>query len=96
MTVAYKQQSADRLQESLGLVQRLIERQRQLEHLATRQDAAEAAADPQASRHNLLELGQKLSQLHPADIAHVLEALPLEDRLLAWDLTDPSRDGAVL
>ncbi|AVG18410.1 MULTISPECIES: magnesium transporter [Chromobacteriaceae] len=96
MTVAYKQQSADRLQESLGLVQRLIERQRQLEHLATRQDAAEAAADPQAPRHNLLELGQKLSQLHPADIAHVLEALPLEDRLLAWDLTDPSRDGAVL
>ncbi|SUX55001.1 magnesium transporter [Chromobacterium vaccinii] len=96
MTVAYKQQSADRLQESLGLVQRLIERQRQLEHLATRQDAAEAAADPQAPQHNLLELGQKLSQLHPADIAHVLEALPLEDRLLAWDLTDPSRDGAVL
>ncbi|MGY8627574.1 magnesium transporter [Chromobacterium violaceum] len=96
MTVAYKQQSADRLQESLGLVQRLIERQRQLEHLATRPDAVETAADPLALQHNLQELGQKLSQLHPADIAHVLEALPLEDRLLAWDLTDPSRDGSVL
>ncbi|AXE28968.1 magnesium transporter [Chromobacterium phragmitis] len=96
MTVAFKQQSADRLQESLGLVQRLIERQRQLEHLATRPEASDAAADPLAAQHNLQELGQKLGQLHPADIAHVLEALPLEDRLLAWDLTDPTRDGAVL
>ncbi|OHX18807.1 magnesium transporter [Chromobacterium amazonense] len=95
MTVAFKQQSADRLQESLGLVQRLIERQRELESAAARQDG-EDAADALAPRHNLAELKQKLAQLHPADIAHVLEALPLEDRLLAWDQTDPARDGAIL
>ncbi|KUM02400.1 magnesium transporter [Chromobacterium subtsugae] len=97
MTVAYKQQSADRLQESLGLVQSLIERQRQLEHLVSRQDAAEsAAADGLAPQHNLTELRQKLAQLHPADIAHILEALPLEDRLLAWDMAEAARGGAIL
>ena len=48
MTVAFKQQSADRLQESLALVQRLIERQRQLEDLVSRPEASEPPTDPLA------------------------------------------------
>ncbi|UTH72519.1 magnesium transporter [Chromobacterium sp. IIBBL 290-4] len=94
MTVAFKQQSIDRLQESLVHVQRLIERQRQLEQQAARPEAG--AADDAPLQQNLLELRQRLAQLHPADIAHILEALPLEDRLLAWDLTEGEREGAVL
>ncbi|NHR05613.1 magnesium transporter [Chromobacterium haemolyticum] len=96
MTVAFKQQSADRLQESLALVQRLIERQRQLEDLVSRQEASEPPTDPQAPYYNLEALRLKLEQLHPADVAHILEALPLEDRLLVWDQVDGARDGAIL
>ncbi|MCP1291995.1 MULTISPECIES: magnesium transporter [Chromobacterium] len=96
MTVAFKQQSADRLQESLALVQRLIERQRQLEDLVSRQEASEPPTDPLAPHYNLEALRLKLEQLHPADVAHILEALPLEDRLLVWDQVGGARDGAIL
>jgi len=37
-----------------------------------------------------------VDELHPADIAHVLEGLPLEDRLLVWGLVGPDREGEVL
>jgi magnesium transporter len=35
-------------------------------------------------------------EMHPADIAYVLESLPLEDRLWAWGLVGPDREGEVL
>jgi magnesium transporter len=44
----------------------------------------------------LAELRARLDPLHPADIAVVLEALPLEERLLAWDLVKADRDGEIL
>ena len=37
-----------------------------------------------------------VSELHPADIAHVLEGLPLEDRLLVWGQVGPDLEGDVL
>ena len=42
------------------------------------------------------ELRRQINQLHPADIAYVLERQPLERRRSLWALVDPSRDGAVL
>jgi magnesium transporter len=42
------------------------------------------------------ELQQKLDDLHPADVAHILEALPLEDRLNLWELVKAERDGDIL
>lgn len=95
MTLAVTPQTADRLQYHLQLVQRLIERQRKLE-APLRADDGEPSSLAPLPQDNLAELRLRLAQLHPADVAHVLEALPLEDRLLAWDLTEPSRDGAVL
>jgi magnesium transporter len=47
-------------------------------------------------KQNLAELQNYLNQLHPADIAHILEALPLEDRLLIWSLIKAEHDGEVL
>jgi magnesium transporter len=41
-------------------------------------------------------LRQKLDKMHPADVAYVLEALPLEERLLVWDLVKAERDGEIL
>ena len=37
-----------------------------------------------------------LDGLHPADVADVLEGLPLEDRLLVWGLVRSDRDGDIL
>ena len=42
------------------------------------------------------EMRWVLDGLHPADIAYVLEALPLDDRLHVWGLVDPERDGDIL
>ena len=48
--------------------------------------------DPQG----LLKLRSKLDQLHPADIAYILEALPPPERLAVWDLVKADRDGEIL
>jgi magnesium transporter len=37
-----------------------------------------------------------LDEMHPADVAYVLESLPLEDRLWIWSLVGPDREGEVL
>jgi magnesium transporter len=42
------------------------------------------------------DLRVRLETLHPADIAFILEALPLEDRLYVWDLVKAERDGEIL
>ena len=45
---------------------------------------------------NSAELHRRIDRLHPADIAYVLEGLPLEDRLVVWGLVGPDREGDVL
>ena len=46
-------------------------------------------ADPAALRG-------ELDQLHPADLAYILEALPLEERQVVWDLVKAEREGEIL
>jgi magnesium transporter len=41
-------------------------------------------------------LQTKLEDLHPADVARILEALPPTRRLLIWDLVKAERDGEIL
>jgi magnesium transporter len=47
-------------------------------------------------RMHLVELQKQLEGMHPADVAYVLEALPLAQRLIAWDLLPPEREGEIL
>ena len=44
----------------------------------------------------LQELIAVLHDLHPADVATLLESLPLEERMLVWKLATPAEDGEVL
>jgi magnesium transporter len=44
----------------------------------------------------LAELRSSLDRMHPADIAHILEALPPEERLAVWELVKADRDGEIL
>jgi len=97
MTVVDKKQPTDRLQDSLTQVQRLIERHRLVEDLVHRQDMPRHdLVESLVHKQNLAELEHKLEALHPADIAYILEALPLEDRLLVWNLVDSDDEGDIL
>jgi len=85
MSVQPTRLDVEELQQSLHEVQEM------LAHLRLAEDEA-GAASPQT----LAELRARLDRLHPADIAVVLEALPLEERLVAWDLVKADRDGEIL
>jgi magnesium transporter len=85
------------LQYNLREVQALLQKQKMLAGLVEgeqipRQDQIERLAQ----KRHLAELRAKLERLHPADIAYVLEALPLEERLAVWDLVKADRDGEIL
>jgi magnesium transporter len=45
---------------------------------------------------DLAALRAKLDSLHSADVALILEALPLDERIIVWDLVKAERDGDIL
>jgi len=55
-----------------------------------------AVQDKLARKHDPAALRAELDQLHPADVAYILEALPLQGRLLVWDLVKAEREGEIL
>ena len=86
-------------QEHLEAVERVIRKHRTIEQLTHRQaehDRKPDVAEGLARRQNLGEITRRIERLHPADIAYILENLPLEDRLLVWDLVDGETRGEVL
>ncbi len=96
-----------RVEDTLAEITALLRKHRLVEglvaeqmHAEAGQAAAEASADALAdsavTRENKAELVAKLDRLHAADIAHLLEALPLDERLYIWDLVRAARDGEIL
>ena len=83
------------LQENLKAVQELLQRHELPADPAMAQEAARGIANEKRPGH-LTELRSKLERLHPADIAFVLESLPLQERLAVWDLVKADRDGEIL
>ena len=49
-----------------------------------------------ADKAKSAELRARLDALHPADVAYLLEALPLEERATVWNLVKADRDGEIL
>ncbi|WP_263260996.1 magnesium transporter [Pseudomonas sp. RIT-PI-S] len=85
------------LQDRLGQVVELLHKQRVVEDLTHRQEGQhQALVENLVHRQNLVELQRKLDELHSADIAYILEALPLHDRLTVWQLVKAERDGDIL
>ncbi|AHX13696.1 magnesium transporter [Dyella jiangningensis] len=89
MSEAGARGSASRLHEQLDLIGELLRKLRELGQ------ASEPDAN-QAFRESQVELQSLLDALHPADIAYVLEALPLENRLSVWQRVKADRDGEIL
>ena len=48
------------------------------------------------SKKNISSLESLLDDLHPADIADILESLPVQKRLVLWDLVKSANEGDIL
>ena len=91
------QESNDSLSENLQQVISLLEKHKLVEGLVHRQEMPKhELVESLVHKQNLSELQKKLDNLHTADVAHILEALPLEERLIVWDLVKVERDGDIL
>ena len=91
------QESKESLSESLQQVISLLEKHKLVEDLVHKQDMPKHdLVESLVHRQNLNELQKKLDLLHPADVAYILEALPLEQRLDVWELVKVERDGEIL
>jgi magnesium transporter len=85
------------LQATLQHVLDLLGKQQLVENLVSRQPMAQHdLVQSLVVRQHQTELRNRLARLHPADIAFVLESLPLEDRRRVWELVPAELDGAVL
>ncbi len=85
------------LQQNLRDVQELLLRQKLVEDLVHRQEMPKHGLVEQlVHKQHLTELRAKLDRLHPADVAFILEALPLQERQAVWELVKADRDGEIL
>jgi len=91
------QDSKESLSETLEQVVSLLEKHQLVEGLVQKQAMPKhELVESLVQRQNQIELQNILQELHPADVAHILEALPLDDRLYLWDLVKVDRDGDIL
>ena len=87
----------EKLQTLLQRVIVLLSKYKLLQGFVNLQDEMdETLAESSVQKQSMDELRALIDKLHPADIAHILEALPLQDRLLIWELVKPECDGEVL
>jgi magnesium transporter len=90
------------VRKALADVTSLLRKHRLVEGLIQDQEASEGHDDAaelvESSVYKKSKAGlqRKLDRLHPADIAYILEALPLDERLYIWDLVKAERDGEIL
>ena len=95
-----EQHDSENLQDSLKQVEALLSRHALLENVIHRQslprEERHALLDTLVHKQHLAELRARLDSMHPADIAYILEALPLVERRLVWDLVGAENDGEIL
>jgi magnesium transporter len=85
------------LRQDLHDVQALLRRQRLVETLVHREEGPrQELVEGLVHRQHLAELRSKLEEMHTADVAFILESLPLDERLAVWDLVKADRDGEIL
>ena len=95
--MAESDQNHPTVQDSLHQVVELLRRHQLVKGLVERQAMPRhELVESLVQKQNIAELQNKLEQLHPADVAYVLEALPLDERLAVWDLVKADRDGEIL
>src|SRR6187455_189930 len=95
--MADSDQDRQSVQDSLKQVVALLRKHQLVQSLVGRQEMPRhELVESLVEKQNVTELRIKLDQMHPADVAYVLEALPLAERLAVWDLVKAERDGEIL
>lgn len=98
-------EARERVQDALAEVSALLRKHRlvggpvheQLEHAPVGDHKGRGEiVESLVTKQNRAQLTCKLDRLHPADIAYILEALPIDERLYIWDLVRAGRDGEIL
>ena len=101
-SVVDRPEPRERVQDALAEVTALLRKHRLVEGLIRDQLAhppdagCKGVGQSAVARQNKSDLERTLARLHPADIAYVLEALPLDERLYIWELVKAERDGEIL
>ncbi len=91
------QDSKEHLAETLDQIEALLEKHQLVENLVHKQEMPNHdLVENLVHRQNQSELQRLMDELHPADIAYVLESLPVDERLYLWDLVKVDRDGDIL
>ncbi len=85
------------LQQQLQAVVALLEKQ-ELENSLVRKSTSSHHDLEEAlvSKQHQVRLQEKMSDLHPADIAFILESLPLDQRQTVWNSIKSDYDGQIL
>ena len=97
MTMAETEDRRANVQDSLRHITGLLHRHGLGESLAERQQGPrQELVESLVHKLHLVELQKFLDALHPADIARILESLPLEQRLVVWELVKAEREGEIL
>jgi magnesium transporter len=85
------------IHEAVTQIGALLQKHRLVEGLVHKQDMPRHdLVESLVHKQNLAELQKKLDRLHAADIAAILEQLPLDERLTVWNLVKADRDGEIL
>jgi magnesium transporter len=85
------------VQDTLHQIIELLDKQRLVEGLVHKQEGPRHdLVESLVHKQHVVELQRVLDSLHPADIAYILEALPVSQRLRVWDLVKADRDGEIL
>lgn len=89
--------SQDKLNENIALVRDLLDKQKLVESIVhERETPKKDLVESLVHRQHLVELQTKIERMHTGDIAHILEVLPLDDRLVVWQQIRAHRGGDVL
>ena len=87
----------DSTEDNLDKVVTLLRKHHLVKNLVHKQDMPRHdLVESLVQKQHLAELHALLDDMHPADVARVLEALPLDDRMLVWDLVKAEHDGEIL
>ena len=83
--------------DSLRRVSELLHKHELVESLVHRQEGPrQELVENLVQKLHLVELQKLLDAQHPADVAYLLESLPLGQRLVVWDLVKADREGEIL
>lgn len=84
---------------ALQELQSILQRKEVVDAISARQDEDEEQTnvlEGMLQRQHEAEISEIVNGLHPADIAFILESLPVAERLAVWDLVSAEHDADVL